>query len=412
MAGRDRAGCAASAAGRRRVLAVLATVLAAVLGLAACTGTPAGTEPDDPASATPPPRPDAADAPATGLASATAGPAPAGSAGVLGLAPQARIALPAGMRVAGLALGGSHLAWSGCLPCAGAAQDATEVYVADLPAGRPRAVARTEFRWGSTSVIGLSGDTLVWLDEADVRDGDALRSHWALRALDLRTRAPWTIAEGGRPGDPAREPVAFTRDGRVTWQLFDLPALGGPVSSADLGTRTVRAVTGQLPGLLRAVTARGLVYTSYEPDGVRDADAPVLADAYLLPAGGGRATALTAAHQVTNAVANDEQMLWTTPNGDNQTLWSRAITAGTPTLVFTGPVLSFVPGHDFAAWTTREADSVVEVGTGGAPLALPDVPAGGGVLAVDGDRVALLAVPDRGVPGPLTLVVVRVTTRH
>ena len=102
------------------------------------------------------------------------------------------------MRVTGLALGGSRLAWSGCLPCAGAAQDATEVYVADLPAGRPRAVARTEFRWGSTSVIGVSGDTLVWLDEADVRDGDALRSHWALRALDLRTRAPWTIA-GGRP---------------------------------------------------------------------------------------------------------------------------------------------------------------------------------------------------------------------
>ena len=263
MVGRGRGGPAAPAAVRRRVLAVLAAVLAAVLGLAACTGTPAGTEPDDPASPTTLlPGARYRRMPARGgPASAAAGPGSGRDAPELGLTPQARIALPAGMRVAGLALGGSHLAWSGCLPCAGAAQDATEVYVADLPAGRPRAVARTEFRWGSTSVIGVSGDTLVWLDEADVRDGDALRSHWALRALDLRTRAPWTIAEGGRPGDPAREPVAFPRDGRVTWQLFDLPALGGPVSSADLGTRTVRAVTGQLPGLLRAVTARGLVYT-------------------------------------------------------------------------------------------------------------------------------------------------------
>jgi hypothetical protein len=392
--------------------------IATVLGLAACTGTSAGPQPGDSsmsprpaASATPPATSHPAGARARGGTTAPLDASPAASAAELSLAPLARIPVPTGMRVGGLTLAGSRLAWSGCLPCAGAAQDATEVYVADLPAGRPRAVGRTQFRWGSASVIGVTGDTLVWLDAADVRDGDALRSHWALRALDLRTRASWTIAEGGRPGDPAQQPVAFTRDGRVTWQLFDVAALGGPVSSADLRTRAVRAVTGQLPGLLRAVTARGLVYTSYEADGVRDADAPVLADAYLLPAGGGPASRLTADRQVTNAVASDERMLWTTPNGDNQTLWSRAVAGGTPSMVFTGPVLGFVPGRDFAAWTTRETDSVVELGNGGAPLALPDVPADGGVLAADGDRVALLTVPDRGVSGPLTLVVLRVTTR-
>jgi hypothetical protein len=318
------------------------------------------------------------------------------------------------MRVAGLALAGSRIAWSSCLPCAGTAQDATDVYVADLPAGRPRVVAHTRFRWGSTSVIGVTGNTLVWLDGADVRDGDVQRSRWALRALDLRTGASWTIVQGGRPGEPAQEPLVFTGDRRVTWQLFDPASLSGPVSSADLGTRgtrVVRAVTGSLPGLLRAVTPRGLVYTSYEPEGVRDADEPVLADAYLLPADGGRPSALTAAHQVTNALANDERLLWTTPHGGTQSLWSRAIGGGTPSVVFTGPVLCFVPGHGFAAWTTRESDPVVELGTGGAPLALPDVPAEGGMLAADGDTVAFLSVPDRGMSGPLTLVVLGVTTR-
>ena len=328
---------------------------------------------------------------------------------VLGLAPQARIALPAGMRVAGLALAGSHLAWSGCLPCAGAAQDATEVYVADLPAGRPRAVARTEFRWGSTSVIGVSGDTLVWLDEADVRDGDALRSHWALRALDLRTRAPGrSPREAGRvtpngsrspsPGRPRH--LATVRPAR--------PRRPGVVRRPRHPDRPRRHRS--LPGLLRAVTARGLVYTSYEPDGIRDADAPVLADAYLLPAGGGRATALTAPTRSRTPSRTTSRCC-----GPRRTATTRRCGRGRsrrdPTLVFTGPVLSFVPGSDFAAWTTREADPVVEVGNGGAPLALPDVPAEGGVLTADGERVALLTVPDRGLSGPLTLVVLGVTTR-
>ena len=257
MVGRGRGGPASPAAVRRRVLTVQAGVLAAVLGLAACTGTPAGTEPDDPGASptatASPAQPAAPDAPAAvGPTSAAAGPAAA--APELRLTPQARIALPPGMR--GHRSGARRLApaWTR-LPSVRRCRAGRHRGLRRRPSRRPPPRGRPDrVQVGQHQRDRREREHVVWLDDADVRDGDALRSHWALRALDLRTRASWTIAEGGRPGDPAREPVAFLRDGRVTWQLFDLPALGGPVSSADLATRTLREVTGQLPGLLRAVT--------------------------------------------------------------------------------------------------------------------------------------------------------------
>jgi hypothetical protein len=257
----------------------------------------------------------------------------------------------------------------------------------------------------------MIGDTLVWLDAADVRDGETLRSRWALRALDLRSGASWNVAEGGRPGDPAREPVAFVAGGRVTWQLFDFPTGGGPVWSADPRASATRLVTRRLPGLLRAVTANGLVYTASHRDPGTEGDELVPFDAYLLPAGSGEPTTMTTAHDVAEAAADDEQVLWSTAHGDDASLWARRVPGGAPVVVFRGPVIAFVPGRGFAAWATREADPVVEVGTGGPPLALPDVPARGGVLAADGDRLAFLTVPDRGVAGPLAVVVTRVTAR-
>jgi hypothetical protein len=316
------------------------------------------------------------------------------------------------MHVVDLTLEGSRLAWSGCLPCAATAHAPTDVYVADVPAGRPRSVARTTFRWGSTSVVGLTGKTLVWLDSAGVRDGAALRSRWALRALDLVSSASWTIVEGDRSDESPRQPVAFVHGGRVTWQLYDLVSASGPVSSADLRTHAVRTLSRRLPGLLRAVTARGLVYTANDPDARTVVpDAPVPADAYLLPAGGGDAVALTTGHDVAAAAADDERLLWSTPHGEGEALWSGAIPGGSPALLFTGPVLGFVAGRRFAAWTTRETAPVVQLGAGGSPVTLPDVPAQGGVLAADGDTLALLVVRGRGLSGPLTLVVSRVSVR-
>src|SRR5690242_6104459 len=111
MVGRGRGGPAAHAAGRRRALTVRAGVLAAVLGVAGCTGTPAGTGPDDPGApptATASPAPP--DAPAAASPTSVAGPAAA--APELRLTPLARIALPRGMRVTGLALAGSRAAWT------------------------------------------------------------------------------------------------------------------------------------------------------------------------------------------------------------------------------------------------------------------------------------------------------------
>jgi hypothetical protein len=313
------------------------------------------------------------------------------------------------MRVAGLALAGSRVAWSGCAPCAGAAQDATDVYVADLPAGRPRPVARSRFRWGSTAVVGFSDQVLVWLDGADVRDGGVPHARWALRAIDLRTRGAWTIAEGGRPGEPPQTAVAFVGGGHVVWQLFDLASARGPVRVADLRTRVVRTVAPALPGRLRGVSVRGLVHTANDP-GVPTVvpDAPVPLDAYLTPADGGPASPLTRGHDVVEAAVGADNVLWSTHQGAGETLWSVPVTGGAPTRLFTGPVLTFRAGRGFAAWTTREAEPVVQVGAGGRPLTLADVPAEGGVLAVDGDRLALLAVPARGAKAPTAIVVSRV----
>jgi hypothetical protein len=396
----------------RVALATVAAALAAALTLAGCTGTAATTGPDEPLPASATPSTPARSQDATGGTS-TAPPTlrPSTRLPRLDTAQQFRTVLPTGMRVVGLTLAGSRLAWSGCLPCAGTAQDATDVYVADLSSGRLRSVARTRFRWGSTSVVGLTGETLVWLDGADVRDGDSLRSRWALRALDLRSSASWTIAEG-RPGESPRQPVAFVRDGRVTWQLFDLVAGSGPVSSADVRTHKVRTVTRRLPGRLRAVTARWLVYTAKDPDAPTVVpDAPVPADAFLLPARGGDAVALTTTHDVADATAVDARLVWSTPHGNGEALWSGDRPGAPAALVFTGPVLSFVAGSGFVAWITREPAPVVQLGDGGPPLVLPDVPAEGGMLAADGDRLALVTVPDRGMSGPLTLVITRVSVR-
>jgi hypothetical protein len=387
---------------------VVGAGLAAVLVLAGCTGSGATRDLDDPAT---PMTPAFSGGAGVSAARGTTSARPPAGGRDLGVTPQARIRLPAGMHVVGLTLAGSRLAWSGCLPCAGTAQDATDVYVVDLPAGRVRSVARTRFRWGSTSVIGLVGDALVWLDAADVRDGEALRSRWALRALDLTSRRSWTIAEGGRPGDPAQEPFAFVAGARVTWQLYDAPTGGGPVSSADLRTHAVRLVSHRVPGLLRAVTASGLVYTASHRDARSEGDELVPFDAYLLPARGGEATEVTTGHDVAEATADDERVVWSTAHGDAASLWSRSISGAGPVVLFPGPVVGFVAGRGFAAWTTREAEPVVEVGNGGTPLALPDVPADGGLLAADRDRLALLTVPDRGLSGPLGLVVTRVSAR-
>ncbi len=390
-----------------------AVPLAAAVVLAACTGTPPAPAPSTSAAAVPSASPPAG-GPGSGgewTATSTRGAAPSAAGGRVRLrvTREAGVALPARMRVAGLVLSGTRVAWSGCAPCAGAAQDPTDVFVADLPAGPPRSVARSRFRWGSTRVVGFSGDVLVWLDGADVRDGGVPHARWALRAVDLRSRASWTIADGGRADDPPQTTVAFAGAGRVTWQLFDLATARGPVRTADLRTRAVRTLHTDLPGLLRGVTSRGLVHTANDP-AVRTVvpDAPVPVDAYLTPAGGGAAAALTTAHDVADAAVGQDTVLWSTHQGTGETLWSVPVTGAAPTRLFSGPVLTFAAGQGFAAWTTRESDPVVQLGAGGRPLTLPDVPAEGGVLATDGDRLALLTVPARGAAGPVTVLVVRV----
>ena len=396
--------------------------VAAAVVLAGCTGTPP-PGPDqratDPTSAAPTPSASTRAAlPGPGrewAATSTRGSAPvapAPAAGPLRLSPVARVALPARMRVVGLVLAGSRVAWSGCAPCAGAAHDASDVYVADLPSGRPRPVARTRFRWGSTAVVGLSGQVLVWLDGADVRDGAVPHTRWALRALDLGTGAGWTVAAGGSPTDPAQTPVAFVRDGRVVWQLFDLASARGPVREADLRTRHIRMLNRALPGLLRGTAPAGLVYLANDagvPTVVPDAPVPV--DAFLTPAAGGPPAALTKGHDVVAAAVAAGRLVWSTQPGDGETLWSVPLTGGAPTRLFTGPVLTFAAGQGFAAWATRENDSVVQAGSGSRVVTLPDVPAGGGVLAVDGDRLATLTVPSREAASPVTITVTRVAPR-
>jgi hypothetical protein len=394
-----------------------AVPVAAAVVLTGCTGTP----PADPAPAVSTPTPSAsvpAGGPGSGhewAATRTQGAAPVtsppASTGVR-LAPVGRVALPTRMRVAGLALAGSRIAWSGCAPCAGAAQDATDVYVADLPAGRPRPVARTRFRWGSTAVVGFSGHVLVWLDGADLRDGGVPHTRWALRALDLRTGTGWTIASGGNPGDPAQTPVAFVSAGRVAWQLFDLASARGPVRVADLRTREVRTVNRALPGLLRGTASGALVHTANDPSVPTVVpDAPVPVDAYLTPAAGGPPSALTSGHDLADAAVGGGRLLWSTHHGDGETLWSVPLTGGPPTRLFTGPVLTFAAGRGFGAWTTRETEPVVQVGAGGRAVTLPDVPAAGGALAVDGDRLAILTVPSREATAPVTISLTRVLPR-
>jgi hypothetical protein len=323
-----------------------------------------------------------------------------------------RVDLPAGLHVGGLALAGDSVAWSGCRPCAGTARDTTEVYLARL-GGRPRVVARTRLG-GSTSVVGLDGRTLVWLDTAAVRAAPAGSPQWDLRALDLGSGRTWTVGRGGGPAGTHRTPVAFLRDGAVTWQVFDLVTSRGPVRSADLRTRRVSTVTPDLPGLLRGVAPRGLVLVAKDGE-VRTVvpDAPVPADAYLVRTDARRAAPgpplpLTDGHDVDDATVGPRDLVWWTRQGDGESVLARPVGGGPARRLFSGPVLGVAAGDGFAAWTTREPAPVAQVGAGGRVLTLPDVPSESGVLATDGRRVALVTVPRRGADGPLGIAVLAV----
>ncbi|HYY10600.1 MAG TPA: hypothetical protein VE781_06645 [Kineosporiaceae bacterium] len=329
-----------------------------------------------------------------------------------------RWVLPAGQEVAGVALAGDTLAFSGCRPCGGAAHDAAALYLTRR-GEVPRVVARTGFRWGTTAVVGLDATALVWLDEADVRDAAGQAPRWALRALDRRSGRTWTVAEGGGGAGLPRTPVAFVHAGAVSWQVYDIVTSRGPVFSADLRTRRSRRLTADLPGLLRGVVDQGLVVVarrSPAPTVVPDGPAP--ADAYLVPAATAQLLALTSSHDVEDVSVSGQDVVWRTRPEDGESLWRGTTTGDAPRRLYGASVLTAAAGPGFGVWITREAAPVVQAGAGGRVVTLPDVPADGGGLAVDGTgprdaasealRVAVLTVPGRGVPGPLGVAVVEV----
>jgi hypothetical protein len=195
----------------------------------------------------------------------------------------------------------------------------------------------------------------------------------------------------------------------VTWQLYDLAAARGPVLAQDVDSSRRRVVVPDLPGQLRGVTPQGLVYTANDPAVPTVVpNAPVPYDMYLWPSDG-RPLNLTRGHLVGGAVATPDGVLWRVVAAGESLVYARW-PGGTPVRLFTGPVLAFGPGRGFGAWVTRESDPVVQLGTGGHEVTLPDAPpADGGKLAVDGDMMAFVGAPDRGARA-WWLIVVRVVS--
>ncbi len=390
---------------------------ASALVLAACTQSPAPTAQD----LTTPAAPATAAATASSTRSASPGvptstgrgaaasatPTPTGRAP--GGRPQrlrvealARLPLPAGVRLTGLALGPGRVAWSMCRACRGQEPTAAEVRVAQTaPAGSARVVARAAA--GRTAVVvGLAGDALLWLD-VDPGPGEP----WVLRLVDVRTGVSRALDDGRGSGPGARTPLVSVGDRTVTWQLYDLAAGRGPVVAQDVGAGRSRVVVADLPGQLRGVTAQGLVYTANDPTiPTVVPNAPVPYDLYLRPPAG-RPRNLTRGHDIAGAVATTDGVLWRVADATDSLVYA-AWPGGTPVRLVGGPVFAFGAGRGFGVWVTREADPVVQVGTGSGRVTLADAPpSDGGKLAVDGDEVAFVGARERGGP-TWSLVVVRV----
>jgi len=392
-------------------------VAAGALVLAACTQSPAQLRQDQ--TPTSPgvsaPAPASASVTTGGSSStapetvATASATPTGRGSVVGSSrvrttAVARLPLPAGVRLTGLAVSQERVAWTACRSCRAPDAVATEVRVAAAPrAGAARVVARTS-PGRTATVLGFAGDALIWLDVGADRG-----KSWALRLVDVRTGTTRSLAEGEASGPGAGPPVVSISGRTVTWQLYDLAAGRGPVLAQDVGGGRSRVVVPDLPGQLRGVTVQGLVYTANDPAVPTVVpNAPVPYDMYLWSSAG-RPRNLTRGHNIAEAVATADGVVWRVV-ADAESLVYAPWPGGTPVRLVTGPVRAFGAGRGFGAWVTREEDAVVQLSTGGSLVTLPDAPPpDGGKLAVDSDLVAFVGAPDRGGPS-WSLVVVRVVS--
>ncbi len=314
----------------------------------------------------------------------------------------ARLPLPTGARLTGLALGRGRVAWSLCRACRGQEPAAAEVRVAPANgSGSARVVARAA-AGRTAAVVGFAGDALVWLDV-----GPGPGEAWVLRLVDVRTGASRALDDGRGTGPGARTPLVSAGERTVTWQLYDLATGRGPVVAQDVAGGRSRVLVADLPGQLRGVTAQGLVYTANDPAVPTVVpNAPVPYDLYLWPPVG-RPRNLTRGHDIAGAVATTDGVVWRVADATESLVYA-AWPGGTPVRLIGRPVLAFGAGRGFGVWVTREADPIVQLGTGGGTVTLPDAPPlDGGKLAVDGDEVAFVGSRDRGGPA-WWLVVVRV----
>jgi hypothetical protein len=399
----------------------------AVLLLGACTlGSAPQTAPSSPAApsarpsgsptATSPSGPSPSGAKGSGVPSAPASSrgspsVPSTSSRLLQVTTTARIPLAGQTYARGLVLFGRYAAWVGCAGCQRTFTDPAIVYVADLTTGRVRAAATAPAN-SFVGPLGGNGSRLVYLVGLT---GDR-RLQWAIDLLDVPAGTRSTLAKATqRIGvDP---PVATVGAGQVVWQTFGQGPQGashGPVNDVDLRTGARRTVTRDLPGVLGAVTGRGLVYRSPTAPGTSVDQG--LVDAFVLRGGGRPPLALSTRHDVQDIVADDRTAAWQTNQGPGAGVWAGPLDGHGPAReYYHGGSGDRAVGDGFLAVVTAGDAPVLLVYplAGGPVVAVGDVPGEFDSIAAEGSRLAYIALPpDRGVQPdakhPVTLVVATV----
>ena len=400
--------------------------LAGLLLLAACTlgsgqqATSDGATPSSASSGSPSTRssPGASGAGGTGVTSTSAAPrstpsVPRTSSRLLQLTTTARIPLAGQTYGRGLVLFGRYAAWVGCAGCQRTFTEPTTLYVADLTTRRVRAVA-TGPQSSFMAPIGGADTRLAYL--VGLTGNRTLQ--WTIEELDLVTGARSTLTKGTavqRVG--VVPPVATTGDGQVVWQTFaqgPQAASHGPVTAVDLRTGARRTLSRDLPGVVGAITAAGVVYRAPTEAGVALDQGPT--DAFVLRPGRSRPLVLSDGHDVRDIVADDATAAWQTNDGPDAATWATPMNGQGPAReYYHGGSGDRAVGTGFLALVTAGDEPVLLLyPLGGGPVvAVGDVPGEFDSIAAQGSRLAYLALPpDRGVQPdakhPLTLVVTTV----
>jgi hypothetical protein len=308
---------------------------------------------------------------------------------------------------------GRYAAWVGCAGCQRTFTEPTTLYVADLTTRRVRAVA-TAPKNSFMAPIGGADTRLAYL--VGVTGNRTLQ--WTIEALDLTDGARSTLTKGTavqRVG--VVPPVATTGDGQVVWQTFPQGPQGashGPVTAVDLRTGARRTLSRDLPGVLGAITAEGLVYRAPSAEGAPLDQGPT--DAFVLRAGRDRPLVLSDRHDVRDIVADDTTAVWQTDDGPDAATWAAPLNGQGPVReYYHGGSGDRAVGSGFLALVTAGDEPVLLLYPleGGPVVAVGDVPEEFDSIAAEGPRLAYLALPaDRGVQPdakhPLTLVVTAV----